>query len=333
MAAMIATACRHALVGLTSLFMLAGSANATEKSAAEPPRHALVIGHSRYAEVSSLPSVAHDLADVCESLKALRFTATCVADVPDRAAMLQLMERFVSGVPAGAHVVLYYAGHAVQISGENYLIPTRVSGRDARGWLPQFVGLSELFAFTERARAGFQFIVLDACRDNPEAQRRTAAAGASGQETMRSLLGAVRRGGGVAATYGISAVRDAPTNTLVLFATGAGTSAFDGNGERNGPLTKQLLLEMQRPQAQVDQAVKRIIQSVGDETERRYGQRQSPSVYGTYAGEFCFNGCPISVEQLKQDQARAAKEERERIERERQQQERKRRDSVIVPTL
>jgi len=119
----------------------------------------------------------------------------------------------------------------------------------------------------------------------------------------------------------------------VLFATGDGSSAFDGNGERNGPLTRQLLAEMQRPQVQLDQAVKRIIQAVGDDTERRYHQRQSPSVYGTYAGEFCFNGCPPSWEQLQQEQARAAREERERLERQRREREQLRRDSVVVPTL
>jgi uncharacterized caspase-like protein len=318
-AATIAATYWRVAASMASALLLAATAAAADKPTPEAPRHALVIGHTRYAEVSSLPSVANDLTDVCQSLKALRFTATCVADLPDRGALLHTVERFVAGVPAGAHMVFYYAGHAVQVSGENYLIPSGVSTRDARGWLPQFVGLSELFALTERARAGFQFIVLDACRDNPEAPRPVAAA--SGADTLRSLLGSMRRGGHFA-SYGVSAVRDAPANTLVLFATGAGTSAFDGNGERNGPLTKQLLVEMQRPQVQLDQAVKRIIQSVGDDTERRYRQRQSPSVYGTFAGEFCFNGCPPSAEQLRQEQAR---EQRER--------ERLRRDSVVVPTL
>lgn len=318
--------------------------------AATPPsdtaaRYALVIGHSRYTEVSTLPNVAHDLSDMCSALKQLRFNATCLADLPDRSSFLKTVDAFISKVPAGASVVMYYAGHAVQVAGENYLIPTGVSATDPRGWLPQFVRLSELFQTTERARAGFQFIVLDACRDNPESPKasapnrvaETARTANAGRDTLRSLLGSVRRGGGIA-SYGIAAVRDAPANTLVLFATGAGTSAFDGEGERNGPLTKQLLVEMQRPQMQVDQVVKKVIQAVGDDTERRYRLRQSPSVYGTFSGEFCFNVCPqvVSVEQLEQERARAAraaKEERDRIERERREQERMRRENVVVPNL
>jgi len=77
------------------------------------------------------------------------------------------------------------------------------------------------------------------------------------------------RGSARFASYGVAAVRDAPRNTLVLFATGAGAYAFDGDGERNGPLTKHLLAQMQRPQLGIDQAVKNIIQAVGDDLVRQ----------------------------------------------------------------
>lgn len=315
----------------------------------DAPRYALIIGNSKYSEVSQLPNVASDLQDVCAAMKRLRFLATCLADLPDRKAFLAALEAFEATVLPGSSVVLYYAGHAVQVAGENYLIPAGVSGKDPRGWLPQFVRLSEVFQATERARAGFQFIALDACRDDPNAgagqggraRPRVAAANpitdsrvAAGRENMRSLMSAVRSAGRMA-SYGISAVRDAPPNTLVLFATGAGTSAFDGEGERNGPLTKQLLVQIQRPQLQIDQAVKNIIQAVGDDTEKRYGERQSPSLYGTFSGEFCFNVCPqlVTVQQLEEERRRAAKEERERAQRERLRQERSRRDGVVVPSL
>ena len=59
-------------------------------------------------------------------------------------------------VPTGASVLLYYAGHAVQVAGENYLIPTGARAAEPGGWLPQFVPLSELFDVSNRARAGFQ---------------------------------------------------------------------------------------------------------------------------------------------------------------------------------
>jgi len=314
---------------------------------AEAPRHALVIGNSRYAEVSVLPNVAHDLEDMCDVLRRLRFRTTCLADVPTRKAFVEAVEAFVASAPAGANTVLYFGGHALQVAGENYLIPTQASAADPRGWLPQFVRLSELFQVADRARAGFQFIVLDACRDDPEGRRgqpapaRGTSASAvaaqraeAGRGVMRSMLATVRSSGRFA-SYGIAAVRDAPRNTLVLFATGAGAYAFDGDGERNGPLTKHLLAQMQRPQLHVDQVVKNVIQAVGDDTERRYRQRQSPSLYGTFAGEFCFNGCPqlVSVEQLEEERRRAA--ERERLERERREreQQRQRRENVIVPTL
>jgi hypothetical protein len=339
---------RHARLLLpVALALLAGAAtaqtpapaSAAAAAPAEPPRHALVIGHSRYAEVSALPNAANDLADMCAALTRLRFKATCLADLPDRQAFMQAVHSFIAGVPRGASAVLYYGGHAIQVAGENYLIPTRASAADARGWLPQFVRLSELFQATERANAGFQFIVLDACRDDPEGATTTAAAAAatpaarSGREGLRSMLAGVRGAAGVA-SYGIAAVRDAPRNTLVLFATGAGTAAFDGDGERNGPLTKQVLQQIGKPQQSIDQLVKTVIQQVGDDTERRYRRRQSPTLYGTFAGEFCFNGCPqlVSSEALEEERRRSA--ERERVERERREQERRqRREGAVVPTL
>jgi hypothetical protein len=324
----------------------AAKANTTP-GAPEAPRHALVIGHSRYAEVSVLPNVVNDLRDMCTALHNLRFRTTCIADIPTRKGFMDAVASFVANVPPGASAVLYYGGHAVQVAGENYLIPTGVSAADPKGWMAQFVPLSELFQLTERANAGFQFIVLDACRDDPEGNTgnppaTTTAPAApqgsnSGRESMRSMLASVR-GMARIASYGIAAVRDAPRNTLVLFATGAGTSAFDGDGERNGPLTKHLLVQMQRPQLNIDQAVKQIIQLVGDDTERRYKQRQSPSLYGTFSGEFCFNGCPqvISVEQLEQErrqQAQQRERERKEQERQRREQERVRRDSSLPPTM
>lgn len=340
----------HALLTCALLAWAAGAAHAqtAPAGAAEPPRHALVIGNSRYSEISVLPNVANDLADMCAALGRLRFRTTCLADLPDRKALMDAVAAFVRGVPAGASALIYYGGHALQVAGENYLIPVKASAADARGWLPQFVRLSELFQATEAARAGFQFIVLDACRDDPEgtAQRptphrppeRVSAGRDAGMLALRSMLASVRGSTARPASYGIAAVRDAPRNTLVLFATGAGTTAFDGEGERNGPLTKHLLREMQRAQLHIDQVIKNIIQAVGDDTERRYRRRQSPALYGTFSGEFCFNGCPqvVSVEVLEQERRQAAERERaerERRERERREQERQRRETTVVPTL
>lgn len=293
---------------------------------AEPARHALVIGNSRYVTVSALPNVANDMADMCAALRRLRFQVTCLADLPTRNDFIAAVTAFIASVPPGTHAMFYYAGHAVQVSGENYLIPTGVNGNASHGWMSQFVRLSEIFQIAERTRAGFQFMVLDACRDNPDAAEAPPGAIATGMNQLRSMMSAIRGGGRFSATYGMASVRDAPSNTLVLFATGAGTSAFDGQGERNGPLTKHLLVQMQRARLSIDQVVKNVIQLVGDDTERRFKQRQSPSLYGTFTGEFCFDRCPPSQQQLEEERRRAQDTLRRRTERER-------RESTVVPAL
>jgi uncharacterized caspase-like protein len=316
----------RALCGITLAFgcALEGHA-ATITLSSDPPRHALVVGNSRYQTVSVLPNVANDLDDMCATLTRLRFKTSCLRDVPSRDAFIEAIGTFVASVPPGASVLFYYGGHAVQVSGENYLIPTQVDGDHEQGWLPQFVRLSEVFQLTEGMQAGFQFMVLDACRDNPDVPDTPITAKA-GTSQLRSMMSAVRSGGRFA-TYGIAAVRDAPFNTLVLFATGAGNYAFDGEGERNGPLTKHLLIQIQRPRLSVDQVVKNVIQQVGDDTERRFRQRQSPSLYGTYTGEFCFDGCPqmVSLQKLEEERRRAQEVLRRS--------EHERRESMVVPSL
>lgn len=328
---------------VASSALLAGAP--TNGAATEAPRYALVIGNARYAELPELPNVVNDLNDMCAALGRLQFKATCIKDIATKALFIESVEAFVAHVPAGANAVLYYAGHAVQVSGENYVIPSHASSKDPQGWLPQFVRLSEVFQITERARAALQFIVFDACRDDPEAAAADVSTRSmAGRAVLRSLVSSVR-GGGRFASYGIAAIRDAPRNTLVLFATGAGSSALDGEGERNGPLTKHLLKQLEA-QLHLDILVKKVIQAVGDDTEARYKQRQSPSVYGTFAGEFCFNGCPqvftaqqLDAERLRAEAqiqgeknraAQAAQEERMRAERNRN---RARRENVVVPSM
>jgi hypothetical protein len=331
---------------------LAGKLQTIERADPASNKVALVIGNSAYREVASLPNVANDLEDMCMVLRGLGFRATCLADLSTREAFVDAVKAHVGQVPAGASAVLHYSGHAIQVSGENYLIPTGATGTDARGWMAQFVRLSEVFQIAEQARVGFQLIVLDACRDDPDAETTSAArasdsagrggqvqaASAAGRQNLRAMLASVRSTGRLA-SYGVAAVRDAPSNTLVLFATGAGTQAFDGDGERNGPLTKHLLVQMQRPSLNIDDAVKAIILGVGDDTERRYGRRQSPSLYGTFAGQFCFNGCPVIVtpEQVEAERQRAAQGERERAalqERQRQlEAQRRRRSTAVVPSM
>jgi uncharacterized caspase-like protein len=291
------------------------NAPARAGAAAEPPRYALVIGQARYAEFSVLPNVPKDLKDMCAALGRLRFKVTCRGDLPTRTAFMAEVESFAAKVPPGSSVLLYYAGHAIQMGGENYLIPTQVSAGDSQGWLQQFVRLSELFAVSDGARASFQIIVLDACRDDPESAPRAPAPGtavaqttrrSAGQATLREVL-TDARGGGKSASYGVS-VRDAPRNTLVLYATGAGTSAFDGDSESNGPLTRHLLLQMQRPQLTIYEAINNVIRDVGNDTERRYQKRQEPLIYGSFR-EFCFESCPQMVNMNEiEDQRRKAQQ-------------------------
>ncbi len=346
------------VVAQTAIPPMAAASTATVKSTA--PRYGLVIGNSAYREVSFLPNVLNDLDDMCAVLRRLTFQTTCLANLQTREAFIEAIRNHAARVPVGAVSVVHYSGHAVQVGGENYLIPTAVSAADPRGWMAQFISLSELFHAAEQARPGFQLVVLDACRDNPDASQdsrkptmaaptpvseRSSSLSApappssdSNRDGLRLILRTLRSAGRIA-SYGVAAVRDAPANTLVLFATGAGAPAFDGSGERNGPLTKHVVLQIEQPRQRLEDAVKNVIQGVGDDTERRYQLRQSPALYGTFAGEFCFNGCPVVVtpEQVEMERRRATQLERQRaaeaaLELGRAEEQR-RRANAVVPTF
>jgi uncharacterized caspase-like protein len=78
---------------------------------------------------------------------------------------------------------------------------------------------------------------------------------------------------------------------MVLYATASKEAAFDGEG-RNGPLTKHLLQHIGTRGLTVEELIKRVTAGVETETLRDFRKRQTPFIYGSFSGRFCFAGCP-----------------------------------------
>jgi hypothetical protein len=78
---------------------------------------------------------------------------------------------------------------------------------------------------------------------------------------------------------------------MVLYATASKDAAFDGEG-RNGPLTKHVLEHIGTKGLPVEEFIKRVTMGVETETARDYRKRQTPFIYGSFSGKFCFAGCP-----------------------------------------
>lgn len=167
-------------------------------------RVALLIGNAAY-DRTPLANPAHDARRVGAALEGVGFDVRIVTDA-DRNTMTKEILAFGRRLSGKDSVGLfYYAGHGVQIDGENYLIPLGAD-IDTAGDVPlSSVNLSVLLKTMGRAKSRLNIAILDACRDNPF------------QGRARSLA------------RGLAAV-EAPSGTLIAYATAPGQVALDGAG-------------------------------------------------------------------------------------------------------
>jgi hypothetical protein len=221
--------------------------------AAAQQKHALVIGNGAYRS-SPLANPANDAADMKTALESLGFTVESLVNgtrvqMQDAASRLKTRLR---GSP-GSYGFLFYAGHGVQSGGENFLIPVDAD-IPQEAYLPdRAVSLRALLRELENAGSALNVVVLDACRDNPFSWSR----------------------GG---SRGLSVVHDAPTSSIIVYATKAGQIAEDGSG-RNGLFTGRLLKNLP-----LDVELKEVFNRTGLDVVRESGGRQKPAVYTEFFG-------------------------------------------------
>lgn len=240
------------------------------------PRAALVIGNADYDSVGVLKNPVNDAHDICRELSDLGFKVSCHFDVPTRVQMRAFVQDYVESLPTDAVSFVYYAGHAVQVNGENYLIPTRAELRSESALVSESVALAYVMRELRRNQAYLNVVILDACRNNPLAGN-----------------------GGTA--RGLAQITDVPDGTMVLYATAADELALDGTGH-NGIMTKNILANI-RELGTIDDLFKQVSLGVQKDTQA-LGRPQEPALYTNFAGLYCLVGC-TDIEML-QDQRRHA---------------------------
>jgi Caspase domain len=270
---------RHVGFGAT-LFLgtLAAGLPTGASALTSPPlvKAALVIGNAHYASVGVLKNPENDARDLCQALSSINFKTLCATDVSTRAKFRSLVEDFIESLPANSVVVIYYAGHGVQVNGENYLLPTTVSAPDERELIRQSVDLSFLFNQLEQSQAYLNVVILDACRSNPLGASGTAIRSGLAQLSSTTL----------------------PKSTEVLYASAANEPALDGP-DRNGILTKHLLADITQL-GDVEDLFKQVSSDVQHETEL-LGHRQEPARYTNFTDHYCLVRC-TDLQVLQQQQ-------------------------------
>ena len=132
-------------------------------------RVALVIGNGAYKNTPPLANPPNDAADVAEALKAIGFDVTLKIDVEKRQ-MDQAVAQFAREGKGADAVLFYYAGHGMQYEGRNYLMPVDAELEDEVSLRYEMVSFDDVKA-TMQLSPGVKIMVLDACRDNPLAER------------------------------------------------------------------------------------------------------------------------------------------------------------------
>jgi hypothetical protein len=249
------------LSGLLSSVLCAGPAFADR-------RVALVIGNSQYRGPGlALSNPRNDASDVAASLRALGFEVIEALDVDKRNLDLNLQKFARTATDADA-VVFFYAGHAMQFQGRNYLTPVDAELEDEISLRYQMVSMDDVRAALDRAN-GVKIMILDACRNNPLAER-----------LERRLHGQNRSTGNV---RGLARI-DKTQGMVVAYATAADDVAQDGTG-RNSPFTAALLNRMKESGLEIEMMFRRVTADVSART----GGRQRPETYISLLSEYYLN--------------------------------------------
>jgi uncharacterized caspase-like protein len=227
-------------------------------------RVALVVGNANYKFGNiSLANPRNDAEDVAAVLKTLGFEVKTTVDASKRDMDLALAD-FARRATDADSALFFYAGHAMQFQGRNYLMPTDADLEDEISVRYQTVGLQDVTAALDRAN-GVKIMILDACRNNPLADR-----------LQKAVAGAAR-------SRGLARI-DKAQGMVVAYATAADEVAQDGQG-RNSPFTSALLRRIQEPGLEIEMMFRRVAADVNAQT----GGRQRPETTISLLSEYYLN--------------------------------------------
>jgi uncharacterized caspase-like protein len=224
-------------------------------------RVALVIGNSAYQNVAPLGNPVNDAAAMTTTFKGAGFDLVVSRRDLKMPEMRRVLRDFADQARDADVAVVYYAGHGIEVEGTNYLIPVdAVLERDTDIYDEAF-SLDRVLVTIEPAKQ-LRLVILDACRDNPFAR------------TMKRTVGSRAIG------RGLAKVEPSSPNTLIAFASKAGSTASDGDSE-NSPFTAALVKHIATPGLDLRKA----FGFVRDDVLRSTNNRQEPYVYGSLGGE------------------------------------------------
>lgn len=236
-------------------------------TSAQGKRIALVIGNDAYRKVSKLEKAGNDATAMARELKAAGFEVLLHRDL-DYRGMVKAVETLANSITGGDQVVVFFAGHGVQIKTGSYLLPVDIEAGGESEVEKTAYGLNDLTDKLNDAKASFALVMVDACRDNP----------------LKS------KGRSIGGTRGLSAI-EPPKGQMVIYSASKGQQALDrlsdGDPHPNGVFTREFIARMKRPGVRIEDLAREVQESV-ETLARTVSHDQRPAIYNEARGNFYF---------------------------------------------
>jgi uncharacterized caspase-like protein len=222
-------------------------------------RLALVIGNSEYVNSNPLPNPVNDAKAIAQALRDVDFTVLSYYNA-DSKTMKKAMDDFGEKLKDYNVGLFYYAGHGLQVKGNNYLIPVEAVLKVEQDVDYDCINAGRLLGKMEAAGTSTNIVILDACRDNP---------------FERSWGGrSTAEGNGLA-------FMNAPSGSIVAYATSPGKTASDGAG-KNGLYTEAILEFIKVPGLSIEDFFKNVRATVEKKSNKTQVPWESTSLKGNF---------------------------------------------------
>jgi hypothetical protein len=236
-------------------------------SATRGNKLALVIGNDSYINIGKLKNAREDARTMAENLQSINYKVTLKLDVTQKE-MKASIRNFANSVQGGDEVVIFYAGHGVQIQGANYLLPIDLEVESETQVKDDAVQLQRILDDMASSKARLTLAIIDACRNNPLPQGNGRALGGRGLATTNPASG-----------------------QMIIFSAGSGQEALDKLGKndvsKNGLFTRIFVTEMKKPGLTVDRILRNVRVEVVEKA-KSINHEQTPAIYDQVVGDFYF---------------------------------------------
>lgn len=233
-------------------------------------RIALVMGNDNYQQVAKLQKAGNDAVAMATELRAAGFEVVLHKDLNYRA-MVKAMESLYASITGGDEVVVFFAGHGVQLKNGSFLLPIDIEASSESEVEKTSYGLNDMMDHLGQAKATFSLVLLDACRDNP-------------LKTKGRNVGGSSRGLGPP---------DPPKGQMVVYSASRGQQALDRlsdtDNHPNSVFTREFISRMRKPGLKLEELVREIQDSV-ERLARTVSHEQRPAMYNEARGNFYFFG-------------------------------------------